>query len=70
SSKANARPPKKGSFPLDHFGECKEAMSRYMACMKNNDHAHATCREETKAYLECRMANGLMEQEDVSKFGL
>ena len=54
--------------------------------MKNNDHAHATCREETKAYdiqvnvslcdilchryLECRMANGLMEQEDVSKFGL
>ena len=121
SSKANAKPPEKGSFPLDHFHECKAFMEKYMACMKREANTHAACREETKAcvplpaatlrsicartqttclyvvsmkslvgskarsadrlcppllrasgnrYLQCRMNNGLMTQEDMSKFGL
>lgn len=49
SSKANAKAPEKGSFPLDHFHECKTFMEKYMACMKRESHTHASCREETKA---------------------
>ena len=49
SSKANARPPEKGSFPLDHFHECKTFMEKYMACMKRESNTHAACRDETKA---------------------
>ncbi|KAM3477067.1 hypothetical protein MY5147_002883 [Beauveria neobassiana] len=25
-------PPQRGSFPLDHDGECKSVMSEYLAC--------------------------------------
>jgi len=49
SSKASAKPPEKGSFPLDHFHECKTFMEKYMACLKREANAHASCREETKA---------------------
>ena len=50
-SKANAKPPEKGSFPLDHFHECKTFMEKYMACLKRESNSHANCREETKAYV-------------------
>ena len=128
-SKASVSPPQKGSFPLDHFHECKSLMEKYMACMKKESwysyssrhawlsqppirkiHAqyalprctnaqerrtpvcartfkqvsknrltgepemyrrkHAGCRDETKAYLQCRMNKGLMTPEDLSNFGL
>lgn len=49
SSKASAKAPEKGSFPLDHFHECKTFMEKYMACLKREANAHAACREETKA---------------------
>ena len=32
--KAKPTPPLKGSFPLDHFGECKKLMVAYNKCMK------------------------------------
>eukprot|EP00286_Rhodomonas_abbreviata_P005958 CAMPEP_0181325064 /NCGR_PEP_ID=MMETSP1101-20121128/20711_1 /TAXON_ID=46948 /ORGANISM="Rhodomonas abbreviata, Strain Caron Lab Isolate" /LENGTH=103 /DNA_ID=CAMNT_0023433317 /DNA_START=74 /DNA_END=382 /DNA_ORIENTATION=+ len=62
--------PDKGSFPLDHFNECKAAMEKYLACMKKNENAHALCRDETKAYLDCRMQKGLMAKEKLDNFGL
>merc|ERR1712235_89129 len=51
-------PPQKGSFPLDHFKECDEHYKNYMKC-----------RHLTKAYLECRMSNNLMQKEELSKLG-
>ncbi len=37
-------PPDKGSFPLDHDGECKEFYLRYMVCLANNEHRNSACR--------------------------
>ncbi len=46
SQKANGKGP----------GECKEAMSNYLACMKNFKGVNeAGCRELAKSYLACRM---------------
>ncbi|TYJ56021.1 cytochrome c oxidase assembly protein COX19 [Cryptococcus floricola] len=48
-------PPARGSFPLDHDGECKSAMIAYMKCMKENANDNGKCRLQSKKYLECRM---------------
>ncbi|KAF3764888.1 hypothetical protein M406DRAFT_244160, partial [Cryphonectria parasitica EP155] len=63
-------PPQRGSFPLDHDGECKQAMSSYLACIKkvkgvNED----SCRELAKAYLSCRMDRNLMARDDFKNLG-
>ncbi|EAW07858.1 coiled-coil-helix-coiled-coil-helix domain-containing protein [Aspergillus clavatus NRRL 1] len=49
-------PPERGSFPLDHEGECKHLISQYLKCLKlqggvNNEE----CRKLAKGYLSCRM---------------
>ncbi|KAI0508494.1 hypothetical protein F5B22DRAFT_620734 [Xylaria bambusicola] len=49
-------PPERGSFPLDHDGECKHVMKQYLSCIKkvkglNDDE----CRNIAKSYLACRM---------------
>lgn len=62
-------PPDKGSFPLDHEGVCKKVMLKYMVCLSNQKNNNSACREEAKAYLECRMENHLMAKEDWSKLG-
>uniref|UniRef100_A0A671F1R5 Cytochrome c oxidase assembly protein COX19 n=1 Tax=Rhinolophus ferrumequinum TaxID=59479 RepID=A0A671F1R5_RHIFE len=49
------RPPDKGSFPLDHFGECKSFKEKFMKCLRENNSENALCRNESKEYLECRM---------------
>lgn len=49
------RPPEKGSFPLDHDGECTQPMLLYLDCMKKARNDNSKCREESKGYLECRM---------------
>ncbi|XP_032183647.1 cytochrome c oxidase assembly protein COX19 isoform X2 [Mustela erminea] len=49
------RPPDKGSFPLDHFGECRSFKEKFMKCLRDNKFENALCRKESKAYLECRM---------------
>lgn len=56
-------PPERGSFPLDHEGECAELMARYLQCMKyaRGDNS-LNCRMLAKEYLGCRMDNGLMER--------
>jgi cytochrome c oxidase assembly protein subunit 19 len=50
------RAPEKGVFPLDHFGECKAAMSDYMACLRDAAFATEACRGLSQRYLECRMS--------------
>ncbi|KAK3397710.1 hypothetical protein B0T20DRAFT_229492 [Sordaria brevicollis] len=63
-------PPQRGSFPLDHDGECKHVMKTYLACIKrvkgvNEDE----CRSLAKAYLACRMERNLMAKDDFKNLG-
>ncbi|XP_069122951.1 uncharacterized protein [Argopecten irradians] len=65
----NVRPPDKGSFPLDHEGECKNSMMKYMSCLKANKQENDKCRIEAKEYLGCRMDKNLMAKENWTKLG-
>ncbi|EDL89772.1 similar to 2810437L13Rik protein (predicted), isoform CRA_b [Rattus norvegicus] len=57
------RPPDKGSFPLDHFGECKSFKEKFMKCLRDKNYENALCRNESKEYLMCRMqSNGSKSQ--------
>ncbi|GAP92392.1 putative cytochrome c oxidase assembly protein cox19 [Rosellinia necatrix] len=63
-------PPERGSFPLDHDGECKHVMTRYLSCIKkvkgvNEDE----CRNLAKSYLACRMDRNLMARDDFKNLG-
>ncbi|KAI1365613.1 putative cytochrome c oxidase assembly protein Cox19 [Xylaria arbuscula] len=63
-------PPERGSFPLDHDGECKHVMTRYLSCIKkvkgmNDDE----CRNLAKSYLSCRMDRNLMARDDFKNLG-
>ncbi|KAI0183982.1 hypothetical protein EV127DRAFT_351540 [Xylaria flabelliformis] len=63
-------PPERGSFPLDHDGECKHVMTRYLSCIKkvkgvNEDE----CRNLAKSYLACRMDRNLMAKDDFKNLG-
>lgn len=69
SSKPNAKPPQKGSFPLDHDGECRNFMVKYMRCLMANNKDTTQCRQESKEYLNCRMERNLMSREDWKKLG-
>ncbi|KAL6937694.1 Cytochrome c oxidase assembly protein cox19 [Hanseniaspora osmophila] len=64
-------PPERGSFPLDHFGECKEYMENYLKCIRltQGENAH-NCRLLAKNYLNCRMEHELMEKDDWKNLGL
>ncbi|KAF9015029.1 hypothetical protein BDQ17DRAFT_1229900 [Cyathus striatus] len=62
--------PDRGSFPLDHYGECKDKMQLYMDCLKTNGSASTPCRALSKGYLDCRMAKGLMERDEWRNLGL
>lgn len=61
--------PEKGSFPLDHEGQCKRVMIQYMTCLQQNQDNNTLCREDAKAYLACRMENNLMAKEEWTKLG-
>ncbi|XP_007525179.1 cytochrome c oxidase assembly protein COX19 [Erinaceus europaeus] len=63
------RPPDKGSFPLDHFGECKSFKEKFMRCLRDNNFENASCRSASKEYLECRMERQLMAPEPLEKLG-
>ncbi|SPO28675.1 related to COX19 - Cytochrome c oxidase assembly protein [Ustilago trichophora] len=62
-------PPERGSFPLDHEGECKSVMQEYMNCIKYNKNDNGKCRHLSKAYLQCRMDKGLMEHDEMDNLG-
>jgi len=63
-------PPERGSFPLDHDGECKPIMSDYLRCVRRmkgiNDNE---CRLIAKEYLRCRMERNLMLPDDFKNLG-
>ena len=61
--------PEKGSFPLDHEGECKKPMLHYMICLRQHSNNNAECRSLAKDYLDCRMNHRLMIREDWNKLG-
>ncbi|TFK30393.1 hypothetical protein FA15DRAFT_4645 [Coprinopsis marcescibilis] len=63
-------PPDRGSFPLDHFGECKSKMTLYMSCLRENGSRSTPCRLLSKEYLDCRMQKGLMERDEWKNLGL
>lgn len=63
------RPPDKGSFPLDHFGECRRFKETFLRCLRENNFENASCRKQSKEYLECRMDRQLMAQEPLEKLG-
>ncbi|EGD91129.1 cytochrome c oxidase assembly protein COX19 [Trichophyton rubrum D6] len=64
-------PPERGSFPLDHDGECKSIIAGYLQCLKSargvNDEA---CRKLAKSYLSCRMEKNLMAPDEFKNLGL
>lgn len=63
-------PPERGSFPLDHFGECKSVMTQYLRCIRahrgTNDEE---CRQISKQYLQCRMERNLMAPDEMKNLG-
>ncbi|NXG15294.1 COX19 protein, partial [Grallaria varia] len=65
------RPPDKGAFPLDHFGECSAFKERFMECLRHSGYESAACRQRAMAYLECRMDRRvqLMANEPLEKLG-
>ncbi|KAH7322142.1 hypothetical protein B0J17DRAFT_251672 [Rhizoctonia solani] len=65
-----ATPPDRGSFPLDHEGECKSFMTSYLQCLSKNKNDSTPCRHLNKEYLECRMKRGLMERDSWTNLGL
>ncbi|EQC33222.1 hypothetical protein SDRG_09206 [Saprolegnia diclina VS20] len=63
------RPPEKGAFPLDHYGECKEQIKVYLACLREKSNNHIDCKHLSQQYLQCRMDKGLMQPENLEKLG-
>ena len=63
-------PPERGSFPLDHDGECKPIIADYLRCLRRvagqNDQE---CRLMAKEYLKCRMEHNLMAQDEMKNLG-
>jgi cytochrome c oxidase assembly protein subunit 19 len=64
------RPPAKGSFPLDHLGECRPLAQLYTSCLRAHDGNAVVCRTLARRYLECRMEAGLMAEEDLAALGI
>ncbi|OJD27808.1 cytochrome c oxidase assembly protein COX19 [Blastomyces percursus] len=64
-------PPERGSFPLDHDGECKYIISSYLKCLRNEGGVNDEhCRKLAKSYLTCRMENNLMAPDNFENLGL
>ncbi|KAJ5429388.1 hypothetical protein N7491_006404 [Penicillium cf. griseofulvum] len=64
-------PPERGSFPLDHEGECKHVIAGYLKCIKKNQGTNdETCRKLAKEYLACRMDKNLMAPDNFENLGL
>lgn len=69
STPENKIPPLKGSFPLDHDGDCKPLLTQYLKCLSQHRGQSLPCRPVTRKYLECRMNNELMEKEPLTSIG-
>ncbi|EED24019.1 cytochrome c oxidase assembly protein Cox19, putative [Talaromyces stipitatus ATCC 10500] len=64
-------PPERGSFPLDHDGECKHLIQNYLKCLKSQGGVNnEDCRKLAKGYLGCRMDKNLMAPDEFENLGL
>ncbi|KAN0069975.1 cytochrome c oxidase [Elaphomyces granulatus] len=64
-------PPERGSFPLDHDGECKHLISDYLKCLKTRNGVNdEQCRKLAREYLSCRMEKNLMAPDNFKNLGL
>ena len=61
--------PEKGVFPLDHFGECKRVMRKYLRCLEKHGDDAGRCRDVSKKNLECRMERELMAKQPLEELG-
>ena len=68
-SRNSIKPPERGVFALDHDKECQPRMKDYLKCLRENEADHIHCRVLAKEYLACRMARGLMKEEDFNRLG-
>ncbi|KAJ9647961.1 Cytochrome c oxidase assembly protein cox19 [Coniosporium apollinis] len=63
-------PPERGSFPLDHDGECKSVMTTYLRCLRQHRGTNdPECRALSKQYLQCRMEHNLMAPDEMRNLG-
>ena len=63
-------PPQRGSFPLDHDGECKPIIADYLRCLRRlKGRNENECRMMAKEYLRCRMDNNLMAPDEMRNLG-
>ncbi|KAF2842506.1 hypothetical protein M501DRAFT_998838 [Patellaria atrata CBS 101060] len=63
-------PPERGSFPLDHDGECKSIMTLYLKCLRQHRGTNdPECRLLSKQYLQCRMDRNLMAPDEMKNLG-
>ncbi|KAF2786918.1 hypothetical protein K505DRAFT_330010 [Melanomma pulvis-pyrius CBS 109.77] len=63
-------PPERGSFPLDHDGECKSIMASYLKCLRSHRGTNdPECRHLSKSYLSCRMDRNLMAPDSFKNLG-
>ncbi|KAF2266899.1 mitochondrial copper chaperone [Lojkania enalia] len=63
-------PPERGSFPLDHDGECKSIMISYLQCIRSHRGSNdSECRNHAKSYLQCRMDRNLMAPDSFKNLG-
>jgi cytochrome c oxidase assembly protein subunit 19 len=69
SAGVRAKPPDKGSFPIDHFNECTKLHDDYMRCLKRNKYDNLSCRYLSREYLQCRMDHNLMAKETLERLG-
>ncbi|CAI7993252.1 Cytochrome c oxidase assembly protein COX19 [Geodia barretti] len=60
------KPPDKGSFPLDHDGECRDHMMKFLSCLKEKGSDNSLCRDESQSIPQCRLDRVLNDTEDSS----
>lgn len=69
AARLKVTPPERGVFPLDHDAECKDFMKKFLYCLKTNSGDHFPCKNQSQAYLQCRMDRGLMAKDDLNNLG-
>jgi len=54
--------PDRGSFPLDHFKECEDIVTKYLKCVSKHELMPKRCQQLQKDYLNCRMKKYFFNQ--------
>lgn len=68
-TRAGVSAPEKGTFPLDHFRECKSFIDKYLECVNKHESMPKRCQKLQIEYLNCRMDHNLMKRESLEDLG-